>query len=104
MRDFIEKLDDRFQMKIYGYISFLQEQGHNLKRPYVDHVKGKIKELRIRISSGNVRIFYFFYLKNKIVLAHVVKKKTRKLLPQDIKKAELNMNDFVERYKRREFK
>jgi len=103
VRDFIEKMEARFQMKIYGYISFLQEKGHNLKRPYTARVKGKIRELRIRISAGNVRIFYFFFLKNKIILLHAVKKKTQKLPLRDIEKAESNMNDFIN-CRRRELK
>jgi len=104
VKDFIEELDKKSQAKIYRYMVLLQEQGPDLPRPYTDHVKGKIRELRVNVSAGNVRIFYFFFLRNNIILLHAFKKKTMALPRQEIEKAERNMLDFISRYEKEEFR
>ena len=45
-----------------AYLSLLEKQGPNLKRPYADIVRGKIRELRIHYSSNQFRILYFFQM------------------------------------------
>lgn len=103
--DFIEQLDvKKSQPKIYALLKLLEEQGHRLGRPYVGHVRGKIKELRTKTSEGDIRIFFFFFLRRNIIMLHLIKKKTQKLPKQDIKTAEQRMRDFIVRYERGEFK
>ena len=48
--DFLDKLDVKSRAKVEAYLSLLAEHGPNLKRPYADHVRGKIRELRIHYS------------------------------------------------------
>ena len=48
--DFLDLLDKRVRAKVAAHISLLEEQGPNLKRPYADVVRGKIRELRIQHS------------------------------------------------------
>jgi len=103
VKDFIQELDKKSRAKIWRYIALLEEHGPNLLRPYADHVRGKIKELRIKIPAGNVRIFYFFFLEGNIVLLHVFKKKTAELPEREIEQAEKNMEDFILRYRQGEF-
>ncbi len=93
--DFIKALDKKTRAKIYRYIELLEKEGPNLLRPYADHVRGKIRELRVRFSSTNVRIFYFFFLEDNIVLLHAFKKKTQELPVGEIEEAERNMLDWV---------
>lgn len=95
--DFIKTLDKKTRAKVYRYIELLEKEGPNLLRPYADHVRGKIRELRVRFSSANVRIFYFFFLGDKIVLLHAFRKKTQELPVGEIKEAERNMLDWVKR-------
>jgi phage-related protein len=97
-------LDKKSQAKIYRYLMLLQDNGHDLPLPYADHVQGKIRELRVVTQAGNVRIFYFFFISNDIILLHAFKKKTQELPIREIEKAERNMNDFTVRYGRSEFK
>jgi len=101
--DFIEELDKKSQAKIYRYLTLLQEQGPDLPRPYADQVKGKIRELRVKTFQGNIRIFYFFFLGDDIVMLHAFKKKTQKLAEREIKKAQQNMSVFLLRHERGEF-
>ena len=58
--EFLDRLDQRPRAKVAALISLLEEEGPNLKRPFADIVKGKIRELRIHHSSNQYRILYFF--------------------------------------------
>ena len=39
--DFLDGLDKKSRAKVAAYLSLLEEQGPNLKRPYADIVRGK---------------------------------------------------------------
>ena len=47
-------LDKKTRAKAAAYLSLLEEEGPNLKRPYADVVRGKIRELRIHYSANQV--------------------------------------------------
>lgn len=93
MDEFLDSLDKFTRAKVEAYIALLQEKGPDLHRPYADHVRGKIRELR----PGKVRILYCFFLKNYILLVLAIKKKTFRLHNRDIIQAERNMNDYIAR-------
>ena len=78
-----------------AHLSLLEEQGPNLKRPYADIVRGKVRELRIRQSSNHYRILFFFQASDHIVLAHAFSKKTPQLKEKDIELAERRMEDWI---------
>jgi phage-related protein len=96
--DFLDGLDKKSRAKVAAYLSLLEEQGPNLKRPYADIVRGKIRELRIQYSSNQFRIFYFFQMFDQIVLVHALSKKTQQLKKQDIDLAERRMEDWMRRF------
>ncbi|MFH1258984.1 MAG: type II toxin-antitoxin system RelE/ParE family toxin [Elusimicrobiota bacterium] len=102
-KDFIQELDKKARAKIWRHLDLLAKEGPNLLRPYADHVRGKIKELRIKTGAGNIRIFYFFFIERTIILLHAFKKKTQKLPENEIGHAERNMTDCVSRYEQGEF-
>mgnify|MGYP003395895275 FL=1 len=80
VRQFIEALPDKEQAKIAAYVSELKIQGHNLRRPLADYLGDGIYELR---PKGN-RIFYFFFLKDNVILVHAIRKKTNKIPKEDL--------------------
>ena len=92
-------VDKKTQAKAYARLTILEEQGPDLKRPYADIVQDKIRELRIQFSKTNVRILYFFFHKNKIILLHAFKKKDWAVHPQEIETARERMNDWIARNK-----
>lgn len=95
--EFLDGLDKKTRAKVEAHIALLEEQGPNLKRPYADVVRGKIRELRIHFSSNQYRILYFFYLREQLVLAHALSKKSPELKEKDIELAERRMEDWISR-------
>lgn len=93
--DFLDTLDKKSRAKVAAHLSLLEEQGPNLKRPYADVVRGKIRELRIHQSSNQYRILFFFQARYQIVLVHAFSKKTQQLKEKDIELAERRMEDWI---------
>jgi len=93
--EYINKLQKKEQIKIFKYIEFLRENKGILDEPYSRHIKGKIRELRVDFSKNKHRIFYFTFIKRKIILLHVFLKKTKKTPISEIKKAEENYYDVL---------
>lgn len=98
VKEFIHDLSGKEQEKVYAYIDELRQQGHNLRRPMADYLGDGIYELRPKTS----RILYFFFLRNSIVLAHAIRKKTDKIPEHDLKlairrKSEVEGNQNIER-------
>lgn len=79
-------------------LSLLEERGPNLKRPYADLVRGKIRELRIHQSSNQYRVLYFFQLRDQVVLVHAFSKKTQQLKTKDLDLADKRMVDWLRRF------
>ena len=99
VRSFLESLAPKSQQKAAAWIGLLEEQGPFLRRPYADKVAEKLYELRIRFSADNIRIIYFFYGRDKIVLLHAFRKKTKALPANEILIAENRMNHWLKRFK-----
>lgn len=96
--EFLDSLNFKHRAKVLRWFEQLELLGPDLKRPYADIIKGKIRELRIPFGSNSYRIFYFFYIKGKIVLTHGIIKKTNEIPAREIQRAENYMNDFIERF------
>ena len=103
VKDFVQKLGKKSRAKIWRYVELLEKHGPNLLRPYADSVEGKVRELRIRVTEGNIRILYFF-AERDVVLLHAIKKKTQELPKREIEQAKQRMQDFILRYDQGEFK
>ena len=95
---FLDGLDKKTRAKVAAHLSLLEEQGPNLKRPYADIVRGKIRELRIHHSSNQYRILYFFQVREQIILLHAFSKKTQQLKEKDIALAERRMEEWTRRH------
>jgi phage-related protein len=102
--EFLDGLSKKMQAKVYRAVNLLEQYGENLHRPFVDHLRGPIKELRIRRASDDIRILFFFFHGKYVVLAHVLRKQTREVPVADIDKAEERMKDFLTRYQNGEIK
>jgi phage-related protein len=96
--EFLDELGKKSRAKVAAYLSLLEDEGPNLKRPYADVVRGKIRELRIHYSSNQYRVLYFFHVRDQIVLVHAFSKKTPQLKEKDIELSERRMEDWMRRY------
>ena len=93
--EYIDKLQEKEQMKILKYIEFLRKNKGILDEPYAKHIKGKIRELRVDFSRNRHRVFYFAFIEKKIILLHVFLKKTKKTPVSEIRRAEENYQDVL---------
>lgn len=88
--EYIKGLPDKEISKVLKYIEFLRERKGYLDEPYSKHIKGKIRELRVDFGKNRHRVFYFIFIKKKIILLHAFLKKGLKTPTSEIKKAEEN--------------
>lgn len=101
--EFLDSLPIKVQAKVEKWIEKLEEEGPNLPRPFADVVRGKIRELRVIFGSNHHRFLYFFFGK-KVIITHGFLKKTDKIPPEEIERAERYMEDFLERHQGGEIK
>jgi len=85
--DWITEQQEKVAVRCYVKIEYLEDVGHNAKRPDADYLRDKIYELRITLSGNKYRILYFFNGQTAIVLAHSLIKKTDKVPDRDIELA-----------------
>jgi len=95
VKEYINKLSEREQIKVFTYLELLKDRKGHLDEPYSKHIRGKIRELRVDFSKNHHRIFYFAFVNKKIILLHAFLKKTIKTPKQEIIKAEKNYRDFL---------
>jgi phage-related protein len=79
--------------KILEYIDYLRKEGPKAREPHAKHLDGDIWELR-PISD---RILYAAWNGNSFILLHHFTKKTKKILPLELKQAKRNLSDYRER-------
>lgn len=97
LAEWIIKLKVSQRDKVIAWIDKLQEMGPLLPRPYADILRDGIHELRIKVSSNQVRILYFFVLESRIVLTHPFYKNVSKVPEKEIKKAIRIREEYVKR-------
>jgi len=98
VKEFIDSQNKRNKAKIFSLISYLEEIGPQLPRPYADLLREGIHEMRVKLTGEQVRILYFFCYRNFIILTHVFKKTTDKIPDAEIKKAKKYRDDFLTRH------
>jgi phage-related protein len=96
--DFLKQLNPKDQAKILREIDLLTEFGFSLGMPHIKKMSGTkdLWELRIKQSSNNFRIFYFYYKNNKFILLHGFLKKSQKTPIQEISIALKRRTKFIE--------
>jgi len=99
VKDFIKQFDiEREAPVIYARLALLEEHGPQLKRPYADLLRDKVYELRFKISKKQIRILYFFFHGNSVILTHGFIKKTDRVPENEIERAIRYRHDYFVRY------
>lgn len=86
VEEFIDKESPKAQEKIINYLELLQEYGSFLQMPYSKKIHEKLWELRVKISSKNIRILYTKN-KNTFTILSIFNKKTQKTPQKELSKA-----------------
>lgn len=86
-KEYLDSMPKKHQEKAEAFITHLEAQGPALRRPYADHVRGKIMELRVGTGTFEYRFLYFFDGK-KIILTHGFLKKEDAIREGEIRFAE----------------
>jgi phage-related protein len=94
---------EKEQRKVAGFLELLAQEGPQLRRPYADHVRGDLRELRMPFGTNEYRVFHFFVQGERVILVHAFAKKTQKLPVRESETAEARMKDFKGRLAAGEF-
>lgn len=95
---FLESLDIKMRAKALKEIMILKDLGTAVREPYSKPIEDGLLELRIKFASNITRIFYFFFVGNKIVLTNGFIKKTQKTPKSEMEKAIRYKTDYERRY------
>ncbi|MFA4854150.1 MAG: type II toxin-antitoxin system RelE/ParE family toxin [Candidatus Omnitrophota bacterium] len=101
VKEFLHSLTQKEQAKVRAYIRELKKQGNNLRRPMADYLEDGIYELRPKEN----RIFYYFYLRDRAILVHAIKKHVKKVPENDLRlciKRKIEIGDCVANLERLE--
>ena len=78
VKELVEALDRYSQRKFFFVVDLLSEFGRKLPEPHVKFIGDDIFELRFRGVEGSIRIMYFFFHHDMVVLTNGFIKKTDK--------------------------
>src|SRR5437016_5415086 len=87
VEEFLNAMPVNQQRKVGSFLELLAQEGPALRRPYADHVKGELRELRMQFGRNEYRVFHFFVREQRVVLLHAFAKKTQKLPEREIETA-----------------
>ena len=98
VEEFLSSLSLKMRIKAIDSLDLLEEYGNQLRMPYSKALSDGIFELRIKFSGDISRIFYFFYVGNKIVVTNGFIKKTQKTPKTELEKAQKYKKDYERRH------
>ncbi len=102
-RNFISKLNRKTELDfVRRKIDLLRQYGNELVlmgREHAAHLTDGIFELRIQVHRKQLRILYFFFFDEKIILSHGIKKED-KVPPAEIDKARRNRDFYFKTHER----
>jgi len=100
-REFLDGLSPSLDLPfVMNDLKRLEEFGHLLHRPQVEYLKRGIYELRTHTPSGQIRLLYFFFNQEKIIISHGIRKE-KKVPIGEIDRAVANKEDYFKRHERK---
>jgi len=86
--ELLESCSSKMQAKILRTIDLLERFGSNLPQPHAKKLTGyNLKELRVKLGSNIIRMFYFHYKNRIYIITSGYFKKTNKISKKEIKRA-----------------
>jgi len=96
IRKFLNSLEIKDKVKVAGCIKSISELGFDTPRVQFRLIRNNLWEIKIKTSSGEIRIFYVSVKENTIILLHCYKKKSKKAPSKEIKIALTRLNETME--------
>ena len=96
VREFIDALDVKSQVKFFFVRGLLEEFGHRLPQPHAKYLGDHIFEIRFTGSEGAIRVLYFFYHQDKVILTNGFIKKSNKTPRNEKQTAFARRKQFLE--------
>ena len=92
---FMLGLTPKLRAKLSSMIALLADNGYELREPYSKSLSDGIFELRVKHTSNVMRVLYFFYYDNHIVLTNGFIKTTRKTPKAQLMKAKEYRKQYI---------
>ena len=97
VKEWINTLDLKLQLKIFRAFELLEQFNINVKAPYVKPLDNKLYELRIKDYKGIYRIIYFLHTNRQFIMLNGFVKKTPKTPLNEIELAKIRMKEVLEK-------
>lgn len=97
VKDFIDSLDFKSQLKFFYVKALLEEFGHKLPEPHAKYIGDDIFELRFKGQEGHVRVLYFFFHQDKVIFTNGFIKKSNRIPKRQKTLAVERKKAFLER-------
>jgi len=101
VEEFLDSLQPEARAKALALVQALRVHGPSLPFPYSSQAAGKIRELRTQHGKDKIRILYFADARRVLILLHGFVKRTAKLDPSALAKAEFRMSRHNEQVSKR---
>jgi len=86
--ELLESCSSKMQAKILRTIDLLERFGPNLPQPHAKNLTGyDLKELRVKLGSDIIRMFYFHHRDKVYIITSGYIKKSNKISKKEIKRA-----------------
>lgn len=96
VEQFLLSLDVKARAKLLGLLLILQEKGNQLREPYSKHLQDGIFEIRAKSGNNIIRVLYFFYYGQNIILTNGFVKKTSRTPVTQIALAKKRRKKYLE--------
>jgi phage-related protein len=90
---FLDGLSVKEQAKCTAYLTLLEQEGNQLTSQFIKHIEGDLWELRPEFGGVEMRLFYFAWVDDMLVIVHAMKKKSQKTKPRDMKLAQRRVQE-----------
>jgi phage-related protein len=87
VRDWLDGLQAKAQLRCLAMLAQLEQLGHELRRPMVDNLGDGVYELRAKVLNVNYRMLYFFHGRQAVVVPHGFAKQEAKVPKTEIEHA-----------------
>ena len=96
--EYIENLSDGQQARIHRYVDLVRDYGKNAVGDNIKRLTGakynKLWEIRVNMN-GHLRVIFFFYQDEEIVLLHGFTKQGNHTPTKELEKALTYMDDYI---------